>query len=219
MRALAPERGGTVPAVALIVFAVPWTRRARAPRDTSPPCEASRRLDARSHGRRAGAAAQGISATPWEPGGLDAVVCAPPPSTGTTALAAMGALKHAGQPAGAWVDLFDPTEGPFGATRRSISVGREPRLSAVTADGGALFFPDRVSNTATLLHVAGTTEAGGERDRAPGQQGGRDGGPRHADAERRALLGGDLARPADALRLARREGEAPEGERGGHHRG
>ena len=30
---------------------------------------------------------------------------------------------------------------------------------AVTADGGALFFPDRVSNTALLLHVAGTTEA------------------------------------------------------------
>jgi DNA-binding beta-propeller fold protein YncE len=73
-------------------------------------------------------------------------------------VAAMGALKHAGQPAGAWVDLFDPTEGPFGATRRSISVGREPRPGAVTADGGALFFPDRVSNTATLLHIAGTTE-------------------------------------------------------------
>ena len=74
-------------------------------------------------------------------------------------VAAMGALKHAGQPAGAWLDLFDPSEGPFGATRRSIAVGREPRFGAVTADGGALFFPDRVSNTAVLLRVDGTTEA------------------------------------------------------------
>jgi DNA-binding beta-propeller fold protein YncE len=74
-------------------------------------------------------------------------------------VAAMGALRHAGQPAGAWIDLFDPSEGPFGATRRSISVGREPRSGAVTMDGSALFFPDRVSNTAMLLHVAGTTEA------------------------------------------------------------
>ncbi len=74
-------------------------------------------------------------------------------------VAALGALTHAGQPAGAWIDLFDPSEGPFGATRRSISVGRAPRLGAVTADGGDLFLPDRVSNTAMLLHVAGTTEA------------------------------------------------------------
>ena len=74
-------------------------------------------------------------------------------------IAAMGGLTHAGQPAGAWVDLFDPAEGPFGATRRSISVGREPRWGAVTLDGGALFFPDRVSNTATLLRVSSTTEA------------------------------------------------------------
>ena len=70
-------------------------------------------------------------------------------------VAAMGALKHAGQPAGAWVDLFDPSEGPFGATRRSIAVGREPRFGAVTADGGALFFPDRVSNTATAAARGG----------------------------------------------------------------
>jgi DNA-binding beta-propeller fold protein YncE len=74
-------------------------------------------------------------------------------------VAAMGALTHAGRPAGAWLDLFDPNESPFGATRRSISVGREPRFGAVTADGGALFFPDRVSSTALLLHVAGTTDA------------------------------------------------------------
>ena len=63
-----------------------------------------------------------------------------------------------GQPAGAWVDLFDPAETPFGATRRSISVGREPMEGAVTADGSALFFPDRASRTATLLSVGGTTD-------------------------------------------------------------
>lgn len=74
-------------------------------------------------------------------------------------IAAMGALLRVGRPAGAWIDLFDPSETPFGATRRSISVGREPRPGAVTKDGEALFFPDRVSNTATLLRVAATTEA------------------------------------------------------------
>lgn len=74
-------------------------------------------------------------------------------------IAAMGALSHGSQPAGAWIDLFDPTEAPFGATRRSIPVGREPRYGAVTSDGSALFFPDRVSNTALLLNIAGTTVA------------------------------------------------------------
>lgn len=73
-------------------------------------------------------------------------------------VAALGALTHGAHSAGAWIDLFDPNEAPFGATRRSISVGREPRAGAVTADGTALLFPDRVSNTAILLNVAGTTE-------------------------------------------------------------
>lgn len=73
-------------------------------------------------------------------------------------VAAMGALMRAGRPSGAWIDLFDPEEEPFGATRRSISVGREPSPGAVTADGGALFFADRVSNTAQLLRVAATTD-------------------------------------------------------------
>lgn len=73
-------------------------------------------------------------------------------------VAAMGALAYAGRPAGAWIDLFDPSETPFGATRRSISVGREPRKGAVTQDGGALFFPDRLSNTATLLSIAARTD-------------------------------------------------------------
>jgi hypothetical protein len=74
-------------------------------------------------------------------------------------VAALGALAHAGQPSGAWIDLFDPNEEPFGATRRSVSVGREPRVGAVSADRGALFFPDRVSSTAILLRIAATTEA------------------------------------------------------------
>lgn len=73
-------------------------------------------------------------------------------------IGAMGSLMRAGRPAGAWIDLFDPLETPFGATRRSISVGREPRPGAVAADGGALFFADRVSNTATLLRLAATTD-------------------------------------------------------------
>jgi DNA-binding beta-propeller fold protein YncE len=71
---------------------------------------------------------------------------------------AMGMLTRGGRAAGAWIDLFDPNETPFGSTRRSISVGREPGPGCVTADGGAVFFPDRVSNTATLLRIAGTTE-------------------------------------------------------------
>ncbi|AUX47655.1 hypothetical protein SOCE26_091770 [Sorangium cellulosum] len=73
-------------------------------------------------------------------------------------LAALGALTHAGRPAGAWIDLFDPSESPFGATRRSIPVGREPRKGDISLDGGAVFFPDRLSNTAILLRVAGVTE-------------------------------------------------------------
>ena len=78
---------------------------------------------------------------------------------GRPLVAAMGALLHASQPAGAWVDLFDPAEGPFGATRRSVSVGREPGPGAVSGDGSTIFFPDRLSNTAVLLKVAAVTEA------------------------------------------------------------
>lgn len=74
-------------------------------------------------------------------------------------VAAMGALQYAGRPGGAWIDLFDPSESPFGASRRSISVGREPMKGDVTLDGGSIFFPDRVSNSATLLTVATATEA------------------------------------------------------------
>lgn len=74
-------------------------------------------------------------------------------------VAAMGGLTYGGRPAGAWIDLFDPSEVPFGATRRSIAVGREPRRGAVTRDGEAIFFPDRVANTATLLRIAAISES------------------------------------------------------------
>ncbi len=72
-------------------------------------------------------------------------------------VAALGALSHGGRAAGAWIDLFDPTEEPFGATRRSIFVGREPRVGAISRNGETLFFPDRVSNKAVQLVFAGTT--------------------------------------------------------------
>jgi DNA-binding beta-propeller fold protein YncE len=80
-------------------------------------------------------------------------------ANGRPHIGALGALTHAGRPAGAWIDLFEPEETPFGATRRSVAVGRDPRAGAVTSDGGALFFPDRVSNTAVLLSVSGVTRS------------------------------------------------------------
>jgi hypothetical protein len=72
---------------------------------------------------------------------------------------AMGILDHGGQPAGAWLDLFDPSEKPFGATRRSISVGRDPRPGAVSLDRSRMFFADQVSNSASLVHVDATVRA------------------------------------------------------------
>jgi DNA-binding beta-propeller fold protein YncE len=78
-------------------------------------------------------------------------------SGGRPMLAALGSLTHAGRPAGAWLDLFDPAEAPFGATRRSVAVGRDPRAGAVTSDGGRLFFPDFASNTALLVDVRNQT--------------------------------------------------------------
>jgi DNA-binding beta-propeller fold protein YncE len=68
-------------------------------------------------------------------------------------VAAMGQLFRGGRPAGAWIDLFDPSESPFGATRRSISAGRQPGPGAVTNDRGKLLFADRSSNSVSLLSV------------------------------------------------------------------
>lgn len=101
------------------------------------------------------------------PGGMRVGDIALPHATGQlfvvraearTYVAAMGALTYGSRAAGAWIDLFDPNEAPFGATRRSISVGREPRHGVVTQHGDAILFPDRASNTVTLLGIAGTTE-------------------------------------------------------------
>lgn len=71
---------------------------------------------------------------------------------------AMGRLIRGGDPVGAWIDIFDPSESPFGATRRSISVGREPCPGDVIDEGTALFFADRASNAAGLLRISETTE-------------------------------------------------------------
>lgn len=74
-------------------------------------------------------------------------------------VAAIGALTHAGRHAGSWVDLFDPTETPFGATRRSIPLGRDLGEGDVSRDGTLLFFPDRVSGSARVLEISSTTAA------------------------------------------------------------
>ncbi len=71
---------------------------------------------------------------------------------------AMGMMFRAKRPTGAWIDLFDPNERPFGATRRSISVGRDPRNGAVSADRASIFFADHVSNSASLLQIGATTK-------------------------------------------------------------
>ncbi len=71
---------------------------------------------------------------------------------------AMGMMFRARRPAGAWIDLFDPSERPFGATRRSIAVGRDPRNGAVSHDRTSVFFADHVSNSASLLRVDATTK-------------------------------------------------------------
>jgi DNA-binding beta-propeller fold protein YncE len=78
---------------------------------------------------------------------------------GRTYLAALGSLSYGSRPAGAWVDLFDPSETPFGATRRSIPVGRDPGVGSVSTDGGAIFFPDRASNRVSLIDVGRRTDA------------------------------------------------------------
>ncbi|NUP09269.1 MAG: hypothetical protein HOW73_24725 [Polyangiaceae bacterium] len=79
-------------------------------------------------------------------------------SAGRPTLAALGAMTHSGRPAGAWIDLFDPAETPFGATRRSIAVGRDPRPGGVTSEGDVIFFPDFATNTASILPVSSPSD-------------------------------------------------------------
>ena len=80
-------------------------------------------------------------------------------TTAGHSLAALGALSHEGRPDGAWMDLFDPKESPFGATRRSIAIGRDPRAGSVTRAGSSLLFPDFAANTAKLVDVGEETRA------------------------------------------------------------
>ncbi|MBK8252547.1 MAG: hypothetical protein IPK82_07755 [Polyangiaceae bacterium] len=74
-------------------------------------------------------------------------------------VAAIGALEHAGRQAGSWIDLFDPSEQPFGATRRSIPIGRELGEGDVSSDRTMLLFPDLAGSSARLLHVSSMTAA------------------------------------------------------------
>ncbi|MFO0549529.1 MAG: hypothetical protein U0271_14145 [Polyangiaceae bacterium] len=74
-------------------------------------------------------------------------------SEGRPYLAALGAMTHSGRPAGAWLDLFDPEEDPFGATRRSVSVGRDPRPGGLIGDGSRIFFPDFATNSVTVIDL------------------------------------------------------------------
>lgn len=74
-------------------------------------------------------------------------------------VAAIGALDHGGRYAGTWIDLFDPSEMPFGATRRSIPLGREVGAGDISRGRSLLLFPDRATNSAKLLRVAHETSA------------------------------------------------------------
>jgi hypothetical protein len=77
---------------------------------------------------------------------------------GRSFIGALGEAFQGGHASGAWIDLFDPNESPFGATRRSIAVGRQPSAGAVTRDRSSLFLVDRASNEAALLRVDGATK-------------------------------------------------------------
>lgn len=66
---------------------------------------------------------------------------------------ALGIANQGDGPSSASLELFDPTEKPFGATRRSVSLGRDPRGGAVTPDGKTLLVADRLSNSAWLFNT------------------------------------------------------------------
>lgn len=67
-------------------------------------------------------------------------------------LGALGLLRQGGRTAGAWIDLFDPIERPFAATRRSVSVGRKPH-GTVLPSGVGLLVADEAANTLSLLRI------------------------------------------------------------------
>jgi len=72
---------------------------------------------------------------------------------GRTFVGALGVTSQGDTPTSAALELFDPTEKPFGATRRSVSLGREPRGGAVSPDGKTLLVADRLSNSAWLFNT------------------------------------------------------------------
>lgn len=69
---------------------------------------------------------------------------------GEAVLATVGA---AGGPGSAWLDLFDPLESPFGATRRTIPLGRDPARGRVGLHRGTIAFVDKRANTLAQLDV------------------------------------------------------------------
>lgn len=75
---------------------------------------------------------------------------------GRTFVGALGVVGQDETPSSASLELFDPLEKPFGATRRSVSLGRDPRGAAVSLDGRRLLTADRLSNGAWLFDVEGT---------------------------------------------------------------
>jgi hypothetical protein len=72
-------------------------------------------------------------------------------------LAALGGLSSEVRSEGAWMDIFDPRDAPFGASRRSVAIGRDPRRGSATRAGNAIFFPDFAANTAKLVDVGEET--------------------------------------------------------------
>lgn len=72
-----------------------------------------------------------------------------------TYVGAMGSLRRGGRYTGSWIDLFDPSEVPFAATRRSMAVGRAP-AGVVGSDRKQLLLADRAANRATLYDMQGT---------------------------------------------------------------
>lgn len=75
---------------------------------------------------------------------------------GRVYIGAMGSLRRGGRHTGSWIDLFDPSEIPFAATRRSIAVGREPN-GHVGLDRRHLIVADRAANRVSLYDLQGTT--------------------------------------------------------------
>jgi hypothetical protein len=70
---------------------------------------------------------------------------------GRSFVGALGTLHQGKAPTSAILELFDPFEKPFGATRRSVSLGRDPRGGAVSPDGKTLLCADHLGNNAWLF--------------------------------------------------------------------